>query len=190
MIDEASDGTVTLGDLQLYKGPFTSPAVQSVLRNLWALCDEEGAPSRLLARAAGCELLAELCRLGGAPFSAAKGGLAAGAERRCMDLMRVRLAEDISLDELANEAQLSPFHFARMFKQSVGLPPRAYLTRLRVEKACELLETTDLPVTEIAFEVGYSSNQVLARVFVKHQRMSPTDYRRAVRRPARSIAPH
>ncbi len=95
--------------------------------------------------------------------------------------MRERLSEDISLDELAAEARLSPFHFSRMFKQSTGVPPRVYLTRLRMEKACELLETTDLPVTEIAQEVGYSSNQVLARVFVKHRHMSPTDYRRAVR---------
>jgi AraC family transcriptional regulator len=99
--------------------------------------------------------------------------------------MRQRLSEDISLDDLAAEARLSPFHFARMFKQSLGVPPRVYLTRLRVEKACELLEHTDLPVTEIAFEVGYSSNQVLARVFLKHRHMSPSDYRRAVRDPVR-----
>jgi AraC family transcriptional regulator len=152
------------------------------------LCEDEGAPSRLLARAAGCEILAELSRLGGAPFRPVKGGVAPWAERRCLELLRARLSEDISLDELAAEARLSPYHFARMFKQSVGVPPRVYLTRLRVEKACELLETTDLPVTEIAQEVGYSSNQVLARVFVKHRRMSPTDYRRAVRDPIRVVA--
>jgi AraC family transcriptional regulator len=100
--------------------------------------------------------------------------------------MHARLSEDISLDELATEAQLSPYHFARMFKQSVGVPPRVYLTVLRIEKACELLEKTDLSVTEIALEVGYSSNQVLARVFLQHQHMSPTDYRRTVRNPVRS----
>jgi AraC family transcriptional regulator len=100
--------------------------------------------------------------------------------------MRARLSEDISLDELAAEARLSPFHFARMFKQSVGVPPRVHLTRLRLEKACELLETTDLPVTEIANEVGYATNQVLARLFVKHRRMTPSDYRRAVRDPVLS----
>ncbi len=102
--------------------------------------------------------------------------------------MRARLSEDITLDEIAAEAHLSPFHFARMFKHSLGVPPRVYLTRLRVEKACELLEHTELSVTEIALEVGYSSNQVLARVFTKHQKISPTDYRRAVRDPGRRIS--
>lgn len=186
VLDEAADGGCSLESLQLYRGPFRSPAIQSALRNLWALSDEEGAPSRLMARAAGCEVLAELCRLSGAPFAPARGGLAPWARRRCLDLMRERLSDDISLDELAAEAKLSPFHFARMFKQSLGVPPRVYLTRLRLERACELLEGTDLPVTEIASEVGYSSNQVLARLFIKHRHMTPSDYRRAVRNPVRS----
>ena len=188
VLDEAADGRFPLASSYIFSRMFDSPVIRSALRNLWALCEDEGAPSRLLARAAGCEILAELCRLGGTPFAPVKGGLAPWAERRSLDLMRARLSEDISLDELAAEAQLSPFHFARMFKQSLGVPPRVYLTRLRLEKACELLETTDLPVTEIAFEVGYSSNQVLARVFLKHRRMSPSDYRRVVRDPLRAVA--
>lgn len=183
VLDEAADGSFSLECLQLYRGPLHSPAIQASLRNLWALGDEEGAPSRLLARAAGCEILAELCRLSGASFRPTKGGLAPWAERRCLELLRARFSEDITLDELAAEAQLSPFHFARMFKQSVGMPPRAYLTQLRMERACELLELTDLPITEIALDVGYSSSQVLARVFIKYQHVSPSDYRRAVRVP-------
>lgn len=185
VLDDATDGSFTVEGLRLGKGPFRAPTIQSALRKLWALCDEEGAPSRMLARAAGCEILAELCRLSGAPFAPVKGGLAPWAERRCIELMRARLSDDLTLDELAAEAQLSSFHFARMFKQSVGVPPRVYLTRLRIEKACELLEHTDLPVTQIALEVGYSSNQVLARVFLKHIRWSPSDYRRATRDPVR-----
>lgn len=187
VLDEAADGRFSFDNACIYGRVFDSSVIQSALRSLWAICEDEGAPSRLLARAAGCEILAELCRLGGAPFAPAKGGLAPWAERRCLELMRARLSEDISLDELAAEARLSPFHFARMFKQSVGVPPRVHLTRLRMARTCELLEATDLSITEIAQEVGYSSNQVLARVFMKHRRVSPTDYRRAVRDPARSL---
>lgn len=187
VLDEATDDRSSFNTSCIYGRVFDSAAIRSAFRNLWAFCEDEGPPSRLLARAAGCEILAELCRLGGAPFGPVKGGLAPWAERRCLELLRARLSEDISLDELAAEARLSPFHFARMFKQSVGVPPRVYLTRLRMERACELLALTDLPVTEIAQEVGYSSNQVLARVFTKHHRMSPTEYRRAARDPVRSI---
>src|SRR5690606_14238179 len=119
-----TEGQSSLDYQRVCSGTFSSPTIRSALQNLWALCDDEGAPSQLLARAAGCEILAELCRLGGAPFAPAKGGLAHWAERRCLELMRTRLAEDISLDELAAEARLSTFHFARMFKQSLGVPPR------------------------------------------------------------------
>lgn len=188
VLDEAADGRFSIDSSLIYGRVFDSPAIRSTLRNLWALCSDEGAPSRLLARAAGLEILAQLCRMGGAPLATAKGGLAPWAQRRCLELMRAQLSEDISLDELAIEARLSPFHFARMFKHSLGVPPRVYLTRLRIEKACELLEHTDLPVTDIAQEVGYSSNQVLARVFMKHQGLSPSDYRRAVRDPVRFVA--
>ncbi len=187
LFEDIPDRTSSLEFGALHRGTFTSSRIRTAQRQLWRLCDEEGAPSRLLAQAAGCEILAELCHLAGSPLAAARGGLAPWAQRRCIELMHARLSQDISLDELAAEARLSPFHFARMFKQSTGVPPRVYLTRLRVEKACELLETTDLPVTDIAQEVGYSSNQVLARVFTKHQRMSPTEYRRAVRDPVRQI---
>ena len=155
------------------------PTVVAVLLN-----DAKAAllSDRVFARACVVRAL-DLLHEDPAPVSSAKGGLAPWTVRRCIELMRARLSEGISLDELSAEARLSVFHFARMFKQSIGVPPRVYLTRLRVERACELLETTDLPVTQIALEVGYSSNQVLARVFLKHQRMSPTDYRRAVLDP-------
>ncbi len=188
VLDDAADGRFSFDSSFLYGRVFDSATVRSLVQRMWSLSDDESGPSRLLARAAGCEILAELCRMGGAAFAPSRGGLAPWAQRRCLELMRARLSEDISLDELAAEARLSAFHFARMFKESLGVPPRVYLTQLRIEKACELLEHTDLPITEIALEVGYSSNQVLARVFLKHRHMSPTDYRRAVRDPGRSIA--
>ncbi len=188
VLDEVADGRFSFDTSGIYGRVFGSSAIRSAFRNLWSLCEDEGAPSRLLSRAAGCEIFAELCRLAGSPLASTRGGLAPWARRRSLELMRERLSDDISLDELAAEARLSPFHFARMFKQSLGVPPRVYLTRLRLEKACEMLEHTDLPVTQVALEVGYSSNQVFARVFLKHMRVSPSDYRRAVRDPVRAVA--
>jgi AraC family transcriptional regulator len=180
VFDEAVDGKLSMESLHIDRGVFESPSIRSAIGKLWALCDDEGAPSRLLARSAGCEILAELCRLSGASPVPAKGGLAPWIQRRCVDFMHARLSEDISLEDLAAEAQLSPFHFARVFKQSIGVPPRVYLTRIRIEKACELLEKTELPVTEIAFEVGYASSQAFARVFLKERNTTPTAYRKGI----------
>jgi len=155
------------------------PTVVAVLLN-----DAKAAllSDRVFARACVARAL-DLLHEDTALVSPAKGGLAPWIERRCIELMRARLSSGIRLDELAAEARLSSFHFARMFKYSFGVPPRVYQTHLRLEKAREMLKHTDLSITEIALEVGYSSNQVLARVFRKHQRISPSDYRRAVRDP-------
>jgi AraC family transcriptional regulator len=184
VLDEASEGQFSVECLRPSRGFFHSPAIRLVLQKLWFLCEEEVLPSRLLVRAAGCEILAELCRLSGSPLPKVNGGLAPLAKRRSIEAMRTRMAEDLSLDQLAAEAGLSVFHFARMFKQSLGVPPRVYLTQLRMEKATELLQSTELTITEIAQEVGYSSSQVLARIFLKHYHKSPTDYRRVVRNTA------
>lgn len=179
VVDWAADRDFSLAHPKLYSGTsFRSPLIHSMFRQLWRLCDEEGAPSQILAQAAGCEILAELCRLHRTPFAPATGGLTPWAKQHCIGIMRMRLSEDISLVELAAEVKLSPFHFARMFKQSVGVPPRIFLTQLRVERACELLRLSHLSVTEIALDVGYSSSQVLARVFLKHRHTTPTEYRR------------
>ncbi|WP_454269353.1 helix-turn-helix domain-containing protein [Roseovarius sp. MBR-51] len=76
-------------------------------------------------------------------------------------------------------ARLLPYNFARLFKQNLGVPPWVHLTRLRKKKGCELLEHANRPITQIVVEVVYSSNQVLARAFLKPMRLSPSDDRRA-----------
>ncbi len=188
LLDGGEMTSATFDYGRLHRDTFVSPFIRSAIDRLWQLSAEEGLTSRLLAQAAGCEILAELHRLGGAQLAMRRGGLASWAERRCVDMIRARLAEDLSLDELAAEAGLSPFHFSRMFKRSVGVTPRVFVVRLRIERACELLEKTALPVTEIAQEVGYSSSQVLARVFLKYKRMSPSAYRLAIGGPARALS--
>ncbi len=73
IIDETSGASDFMNYHQLHKGNFNSPRIRSAIARLWKLCDEEGVPSRLLAQAAGCEILAELCRLSGFPLVAARG---------------------------------------------------------------------------------------------------------------------
>jgi AraC family transcriptional regulator len=107
-----------------------------------------------------------------------RGGLAPWQVRRCEEYLNAHANTNVGLEHLASLVGLSPFHFARAFKQSTGVPPHQYLLSVRIEKAKALLSTTDANVTTIAFEVGYESSQALARLFRREVGLSPSDYRR------------
>ncbi len=76
---------------------------------------------------------------------------------RVISVMRERLDETLTLEALAEIGSLSPYHFCRVFRQVTGIPPHEFLTALRLAAAKRLLLTTPLSVTDICFEVGYSS---------------------------------
>jgi AraC family transcriptional regulator len=113
------------------------------------------------------------------PKRAPTGGLRARQLKRVIDVLGAEVDRDISLSQLAREVRMSPFHFARAFKQSTGLPPHQYLVRLRIDRACELLETTHLSVYEIASAVGFNDPSYLARVFRRTIGLTPAEYRRS-----------
>jgi AraC family transcriptional regulator len=73
---------------------------------------------------------------------------------------------------------MSEFHFAREFKRSLGLTPKQYVTKCRVEEAGRLLRSTDLKIEEAARRCGYQSASHFAEVFQKHVGMTPSRYRR------------
>lgn len=79
------------------------------------------------------------------------------AVARVVDAMRERLAEPLSLDEMARVAMFSPYHFHRVFRMVTGVPPSRFLTSLRMSEACRLLLTTKMRVTDVCFEVGFGS---------------------------------
>jgi AraC family transcriptional regulator len=137
--------------------------------------------SRLEVEAAGMLLAAALVRHhSNAMHSPARpaGGLAPHVLVRVTDYMTNHLADDISIADLAAVARLSPFHFLRCFKASTGEPPHQFLTRLRIEKAKELLEHTSASITTIAADVGYDDPSSLARMFRQSVGVSPARYRR------------
>jgi AraC family transcriptional regulator len=96
---------------------------------------------------------------------------------RSIEAMEARLAEDLSLDDLAAIAAMSPFHFARQFKRATGRSPYKYLTELRIERAKVLLKTTELPITEIAFRVGWENASHFAAAFRQHMGVSAGAFR-------------
>ena len=110
-----------------------------------------------------------------------RGGLSPAALRRVQLFVEANLGRQIALAELAERAGLSAFHFARAFKQSVGSPPLAWLQQRRVERAHELLRTTDLPLGEVALATGFGSQSHFTTVFRRLTGLTPAVVRRGSR---------
>lgn len=116
------------------------------------------------------------------PPAPRRGGLAPWQTRRVLTLMRSALDQPLTLTQLAAAARLSPFHFCRAFRESVGETPFAHLARLRLERAMALLARTDMAVIEVALEVGYDTESGLARLFRRGLGVAPAAYRAQWRR--------
>jgi AraC family transcriptional regulator len=109
-----------------------------------------------------------------------KGGLAAWQQRVVTAYIEKHLAEPVPLATLARVARLSPYHFARAFKQSFGVPPHRYHTGRRIERAKTLLEDRSLSVTDIGLALGFSETSSFTAAFRKTTGLTPSRYYREV----------
>jgi AraC family transcriptional regulator len=101
--------------------------------------------------------------------------------QRALDFIEANLADDISVDEIAAAAAVSPFHFAHGFRQSMGVSPHQYVIRQRIDRAKILLRTTDEPIAQIALSVGFAHQGHFTTAFKKHEGNTPRAYRQALR---------
>ena len=108
-------------------------------------------------------------------------GLAPHRLKRVLACIDLRLAEPIQVCELAGEVHMSPFHFTRMFKLATGHSPHKFITLKRVERAKELLATSDMPISAIAAAVGYQTQAHFTGVFSRHAGTTPKVFRIAQR---------
>jgi AraC family transcriptional regulator len=108
-----------------------------------------------------------------------KGGLAAHQRRYLVEFIDSHLDEAISLGQLAALCALSEYHFARMFRESFGLPPHQYVLARRLDRARELLRTTSQPLGEIALACGFSSASHFTNRFRQSLGGTPGEYRQA-----------
>lgn len=83
--------------------------------------------------------------------------------KRVLRTIDEQLAEPLRLSHLAAIAGMSPFHFARIFRENVGEPPAQYVQRRRTERAVDLIRETKLPLAEIAYRTGFSSQSHMTR---------------------------
>jgi AraC family transcriptional regulator len=100
--------------------------------------------------------------------------------RRVTEFMNNHLERDLTLAEIAAQVEMSPYHFARMFKQSTGLAPHQYVHERRVVRAKTLLADTQLPLVEIAYCLCFTDQSHFTAVFRRLTATTPKAYRKAL----------
>lgn len=98
--------------------------------------------------------------------------------QRVIQFIDANLHRDVSLNEIAGIACKSPFHFARTFKDAMGITPVAYVIAKRIERSKNMLRHTDLPISIIASKCGFNSQSHYCRTFRRLERQSPRQFRR------------
>ncbi|WP_372778155.1 AraC family transcriptional regulator [Litorivivens sp.] len=93
------------------------------------------------------------------------------------DVMRANLDKSLSLEELAAECQLSKYHFSAKYKDATGYSPIKHFLHMKIEAACQLLDSTDLRISAVSAAVGYDDPLYFSRLFRKITGTSPKDYR-------------
>jgi transcriptional regulator GlxA family with amidase domain len=101
--------------------------------------------------------------------------------REAREFMRHAYGRPVSLPDVAAQANLSPYHFLRVYKRAYGETPHEFLTRLRIERAKRLLAKGSHNVTEACFEVGFSSLGSFSNLFAYRVGLPPSEYRRHAR---------
>lgn len=90
------------------------------------------------------------------------------------------LVSDLSLERLSDEFKFSPIYFHKLFKASTGRTLHQYVEEQRIQKSVELLTSTDMTLTQIAYECGFSSQSYFSYAFKKKMKRTPREYAKAV----------
>lgn len=164
------------------------PVLTQIGLALWRELEQPSPAGKLYAQTAAQMIAVHLLRhylAVGRAFKDPSQGLTHQQMRRVMDFIQAHLAQDLSLEALAQQIGFSPYHFARLFRQTTGESPHQFVLRQRIERAQHLLEKADLPLVHIALESGFADQSHLTQAFKRHLGLTPRAYRQD-----RSISAH
>ena len=97
--------------------------------------------------------------------------------RRVTEYIHEHLDQHLTLAQLGAVVFMSPYHFARLFQHSTGLPPHRFVVRARIDHAASLLAAPDLSISQISRVVGFRSPSHFATVFHRIKGVTPSEYR-------------
>ncbi len=114
----------------------------------------------------------------GKPIYAPKGKLSSLQLKQLLEYCNVFLREDFGVDDLAALVHLSPFHFTRLFKNTVGVAPHQFILRMKIERAKQLMKKGESTLSQVAYELGFADQAHLSNAFRKIVGISPRQYLR------------
>jgi len=155
------------------------PLIEELGRALYRECETHEL-SKLFADSLATVLTTHILRTYNASpelSSDLRGGLGPGRERRIREYIEQSLNLDLSIQALAGVAGISPHYFANLFRQSTGFTPHQYVSRRRVERAQELLADPDLPLAEVAYRCGFTSQSQFTTLFRRFAGITPGRFR-------------
>ncbi|MBA2284097.1 MAG: helix-turn-helix transcriptional regulator [Ktedonobacteraceae bacterium] len=161
---------------------FQDPLLTQIGFALWRELEQPTPAGKLYAQTAAQMLAVHLLRhYTGAPvpIKEPSQGLTRQQVTRVTDFILAHLSQDLSLEALAQQAGFSSYHFARLFRQTLGESPHQFVLRQRIERAQYLLKETAGSLAHIAGESGFADQSHFTRIFKRHLGLTPRAYRQA-----------
>lgn len=183
LFERVSAGLIDYRRVDFRYADVSGPVITGIAHSIQQIAlDEDAQRWPLLVYSASVALATALIRqlspAASTVIDATKSGLTIERKRRLLEYIDAHLAEPITLDELAAIAAMSPYHLIRSFKTEMGVTPFRWVLLQRIERARRLLEITALPLAEIAYACGFSSQSHFSTVFKQATGATPAGYRR------------
>jgi AraC-like DNA-binding protein len=156
------------------------PVIARLAHSLLGADDLDGQGATLYVESIACAILARMIGLGksGTPTVGAKRtGLVKWRQRRVAEFVDANLADPIRLHDLARAAGLSRMHFAAQFRAATGIRPHEFVVRRRIERAQDLLRSSQLSLAQVALGVGFQTQAHFTTVFRDHVHETPGRWR-------------
>jgi AraC family transcriptional regulator len=159
---------------------FKDSRLECLLKTLYAEL-REGAPAgRLFGEQVGnavAMLLAKQYSVIRPDVYGSSGQIPRSRLKKVFDYVEASLHQDIHLSDLASVAAMSPYYFARLFKNSTGVSPHQYVIQHRIDRAKGMLRNSKMSIFEIGVRVGYADAKHFRTLFRREVGISPSDYR-------------
>jgi AraC family transcriptional regulator len=159
---------------------FRDAEIEEICRRLYREVSLDGMADRLciesLVMRLAMSVLRRHSRVSGATTIPPSSGLTRSQARRVLEYIETNLSREVTLREMAGIVDLSPYHFARMFKQSMSTAPHRYVLERRVERAKTMLRTTGASLIEIGLSTGFCDQSHFTSTFHRIVGATPTKF--------------